>query len=417
MADEGEGSDEAHADAAPQEASGLSTERTERPGGQRSGAPAEEFSAEGRIPERAGGDAVGGDRADAEEAAGEETGGDGTDAQETAGEETGGDGTDAQETAREETGGEEAAAGVSASWPPGTDGHEPAPGPDGLDAGRDHDGDAAASGAAPDAPGEEGDRPGAAGVGREGGDDGTGGPGTASGAPSGAAPGPARVGMAGLSTGYRVVAGLVMVGIGLLACVHLGMVFLHVAPSNTLSKEHAESVNEWIYPEFEQNWKLFAPNPLQQNISVHVRVEVVSADGDRRTSRWMSLTAEDTDAIRSNPLPSHADQNELRRAWDFFVNSHDEKSRSTGMRGSLSEAYLRRIVMLRLDGHDYGGTVERIQLRSSSRRVAAPPWSTEKISTRPTYRELGWWNVSTDDLPGDSAAARAAATSGEEADQ
>ncbi|MGW2836986.1 DUF5819 family protein [Streptomyces sp. NPDC001493] len=395
-ADEGEGSDEVRADAAPQEASGLSTERAVRPDGppgEPGGSPAEEFAAEGRIPERAGGEAAAGGEAEAEETA------------------------DAEETAGEVIGGEQATAGVSASWPPGTDGHEPAPGPEELDAGRDHDGDTAASGAAAHSPGEGDDRHGAVGAGREGGDDGAGGPGTASGAPSGAAPGPARVGMAGLSTGYRVVAGLVMVGIGLLACVHLGMVFLHVAPSNTLSKEHAESVNKWIYPEFEQNWKLFAPNPLQQNISVHVRAEVVSADGDRRTTPWMSLTAEDAEAIRSNPLPSHAAQNELRRGWDFYVNSHDDKNRSTGTRGVLAESYLRRIVMRRLDGHDYGGKVERIQLRSSSRRVAAPPWSTEKISTRPVYRELGWWNVSTDDLPEGSAAARAAATSGEEADQ
>lgn len=387
-AGESEGSDEVRADAAPEEAPGLSTERTERPGG-----PAVEEPAAGESSE------------------GEPAGGKSTVGESTVGESAEGETSEGKSAEGEPEG------RVSASWPPGTDGHESAPGPGGPDAARDHDGDTAASGTAPHAPGEEGDRHGAVAAGRGGGDDGTGGTGAASWALSGAAPGPARVGMAGLSTGYRVVAGLVMVGVGLLASVHLGMVFLHVAPSNTLSKEHAETVNKWIYPEFEQNWKLFAPNPLQQNISVHVRAEVVSADGDHSTTRWMSLTAEDAAAIRSNPLPSHADQNELRRAWDFFVNSHDDKNRSTGTRGVLAEAYLRRIVMLRLEGHDYGGTVERIQLRSSSRRVAAPPWSTEKISTRPMYHELGWWNVSTDDLPEGSAAARAAAPSGEEADQ
>ncbi|WP_327268959.1 DUF5819 family protein [Streptomyces sp. NBC_01218] len=224
-----------------------------------------------------------------------------------------------------------------------------------------------------------------------------------------------RAGIAALSTPYRVVAALVAGVVGLIACVHLGMVFLHVAPSNTLSKQHGETIDDWIYPEFEQNWKLFAPNPLQQNITVHVRAEVVDASGARSTTRWMSLSAEDGKAIRGNPLPSHAYQNELRRAWDFFVNSHDDKNRSTGARGELSEAYLRRIVMLRLDGHDYGGTVDRIQLRSSARLVDAPPWSTEKADTRPVYRELAWWTVSSDDLPEGGVAA--AAASGEEADQ
>ncbi|WTS58355.1 DUF5819 family protein [Streptomyces sp. NBC_00101] len=259
--------------------------------------------------------------------------------------------------------------------------------------------------------GRDGDGP-EGGDGREGGD---GGPDAASPAPAGPPPDAARAGIAALSTPYRVVAALVAGVVGLIACVHLGMVFLHVAPSNTLSKQHGETIDDWIYPEFEQNWKLFAPNPLQQNITVHVRAEVVDASGARSTTRWMSLSAEDGKAIRGNPLPSHAYQNELRRAWDFFVNSHDDKNRSTGARGELSEAYLRRIVMLRLDGHDYGGTVDRIQLRSSARLVDAPPWSTEKADTRPVYRELAWWTVSSDDLPEGGVAA--AAASGEEADQ
>ena len=57
------------------------------------------------------------------------------------------------------------------------------------------------------------------------------------------------------------------------------MVFLHVAPSNTVTKQHGTAIDDWIYPEFEQNWKLFAPNPLQQNIAVQVRAEVRTADG------------------------------------------------------------------------------------------------------------------------------------------
>jgi hypothetical protein len=214
---------------------------------------------------------------------------------------------------------------------------------------------------------------------------------------AGPAPG---AGIAGLSFRYQVVAAVALAVIGLLACVHLGMVFLHVAPSNTLSKQHSKAVNAWIYPEFEQNWKLFAPNPLQQNVAVQVRAEVEASDGKRTVSRWIDLSAEDGEAIRGNPLPSHVDQNELRRGWDFFTGSHDDKNRPVGLRGRLSEGYLRRTVMLRLARHDLGGPVERIQLRSATSAVGAPPWSDEKISTRPAYRLLPWWMVDASDLPG-----------------
>ncbi|MFE4826041.1 DUF5819 family protein [Streptomyces sp. NPDC056672] len=210
---------------------------------------------------------------------------------------------------------------------------------------------------------------------------------------------PPGAGIAGLSLPGQLTAVVVLVLVGLLACTHLAMIFLHVAPSNTITKQHGKAVDEWVYPEFEQNWKLFAPNPLQQNVAVQVRAEVTKADGARTTTGWIDLSAEDGEAIRGNPLPSHVEQNELRRGWDFFVGSHDDKNRPNGLRGQLSESYVRRIVMLRLEDDDLGGPVERIQIRSAASAVAAPLWSTEKINTRPVYRLLPWWTVNATDLP------------------
>ncbi|MFJ8667980.1 DUF5819 family protein [Streptomyces sp. NPDC093600] len=216
----------------------------------------------------------------------------------------------------------------------------------------------------------------------------------------------AGAGIASLSLPYQVVAAVALAVIGVFACVHLAMVFLHVAPSNTLTKQHGEAVDGWVYPEFEQNWKLFAPNPLQQNVAVQVRAEVAGDDGGRRTTGWIDLSAQDAEAIRGSLLPSHVDQNVLRRAWDFYLNSHTDDHRPNGLRGRLSEGYMRRIVMLRLDERDLGGTVERIQLRSSVRPIPAPVWSTEKTDTKPVYREVPWWTVSTADLPGRTRAER-----------
>ncbi|CAM5733304.1 hypothetical protein SBADM41S_00395 [Streptomyces badius] len=110
--------------------------------------------------------------------------------------------------------------------------------------------------------------------------------------------------------------------------------------------------------------------------------------------------------IRGNFFPSHVNQNELRRGWDFYINSHDSENRPNGLRGDLSERYVRRIAMLRLSERDYGGTIERIQLRSATSSIAPPPWSTEKISTRPVYRVLPWWTVTSDDLPEHAAEKR-----------
>ncbi|MCF6524879.1 DUF5819 family protein [Streptomyces sp. JJ36] len=214
----------------------------------------------------------------------------------------------------------------------------------------------------------------------------------------------ARGGVAALSWPGRVVVAIAVAGVAVAVAVHLTMVFLHVAPENTLSTEHGEAIDDYVYPEFEQNWKLFAPNPLQQNIAVHARAEVVHEDGTEETTGWIDLSAMDGAAIEGNLLPSHTAQNELRRAWDFYVGSHDAENRPTGMRGDLSKTYVKRIVMDRLGTERDGGTVERIQLRSATTQVAPPAWSDEKTDTRTEYRRLPWWDVNPADLSGGGGA-------------
>ncbi|MFE9113162.1 DUF5819 family protein [Streptomyces collinus] len=226
--------------------------------------------------------------------------------------------------------------------------------------------------------------------------------------PLGAHPlGEPRTGVAALSLRYRIAVALALAVVAVGVCVHLGMTFLHVAPANTVTKAHGKAVDDWIYPEFEQNWKLFAPNPLQQNISIQVRAGIRGPDGSPSTTGWYDLSAEDGRAIDKNLLPSHTQQNELRRAWDFYVATHDGENRPVGLRGSLSESYLRRIMVLRLDRDDAvraatggAGVIERVQVRSRTSNVPPPRWSREKVSTTPSYRELPWWKVPQDEAAG-----------------
>ncbi|MDG4857615.1 DUF5819 family protein [Streptomyces sp. T-3] len=204
-------------------------------------------------------------------------------------------------------------------------------------------------------------------------------------------------GIAALSPRYQVTAALVLALVAVVAGVHLSMVFLHVAPPNTVTKQHGQAVDDWVYPEFEQNWKLFAPNPLQQNIAVQARAQVRTADGELVTTGWYDLSAQDGKAIDGNLLPSHTQQNELRRGWDFFVSSHDSENRPNGLRGDLSERYIRRIVALRLSGEELGGTLERMQVRSATTNVRPPSWSKETVDTKPVHRVLAWWPVTSQD--------------------
>ncbi|MEC4017385.1 DUF5819 family protein [Streptomyces sp. H27-D2] len=224
-------------------------------------------------------------------------------------------------------------------------------------------------------------------------------------------------GIAALSLPSRIVVAVAVAVVAVAAAVHLAMIFLHVAPSNTVTKQHGGAVDAYVYPEFEQNWKLFAPNPLQQNIAVQARAEVVGADGATGTTDWTDLSARDGATIRHSLLPSHTAQNELRRAWDFYAGSHegengtgsgDENARSTrtrenaapSLRGRLSERYIRRIVVLRL-GPEWSrqGSVQRVQVRSETAPVGPPPWSDEKIDPKAVHRVMPWWQITADDRP------------------
>ncbi|MEV6210362.1 DUF5819 family protein [Kitasatospora sp. NPDC051914] len=182
----------------------------------------------------------------------------------------------------------------------------------------------------------------------------------------------------------------------------LGVLFLHNAPPNALSQQYREQLDGIVYPEFEQNWKLFAPNPLQQNVTVEARVQTIAEDGEVHIRDWVGLTARDAAAIRHNPAPSHVDQNMLRRAWDFYESTHptEEGAPAPGQRGKLAEEYLKRIALQRFGRTAGGERILQIQFRSAAVAVPPPAWSTEQPAEPVAPQELPWWPVDEDDYRG-----------------
>jgi len=202
--------------------------------------------------------------------------------------------------------------------------------------------------------------------------------------------------LAALSLPSRIAVAVTLGAVAVAAVYHLAMVFLHVAPSNTLSKEHATAVNDYIYPEFEQNWKLFAPDPLQSNIHVQARAEIRKPGGGTDTTGWVDLTGLDVAAMRHDPLPSHSQQNELRRAWSFYTDTHDNQEQPTaGDRSDMSRTYLLRIVERRFGPQLNGGQVARVQVRTATTPVPQPGWITGGSGTSAQFRQLPWWIVDT----------------------
>ena len=188
-------------------------------------------------------------------------------------------------------------------------------------------------------------------------------------------------------------------GIAAVAVFHLTMTFLINAPSNTVSDKFSLTINKWIYPWFDQNWRLFAPNPLSENVTIEARV---SADCGKSVTPWYNLSAMDDRAIAHNIFPGHTEQNELRRAWlDGYVPSHGNSDDPIGTRGEMMRQYLVNIALERikpLSGKDglAPAAIADIQFRVTTQDI--PPPATPHQPAAPSVRMVPWRQISPDVL-------------------
>lgn len=182
------------------------------------------------------------------------------------------------------------------------------------------------------------------------------------------------------------------------ALTHIGLVFLHVAPSNAVSQRFNSQVDAWIYPLFEQNWRLFAPDPDSVNRQISARTAHTAPDGSVRVGDWVDLTAVDSSAIEHNAFPSHTSQNMLRRSWTSYVELHGGDDLSRSDRAVMMQRYLRNIAADRMAERD-GKPFENIQLRVVTLPVAAQGSADDDRSAAAKNAEtrlLPWWKVTSD---------------------
>ena len=184
------------------------------------------------------------------------------------------------------------------------------------------------------------------------------------------------------------------------AVVHVAMVFLYVAPSNTVSQTYRKQIDAWVYPYFEQDWRLFAPDPQSARQQISARTSTVAPDGATQLSGWIDLTAVDDAAVRHDVFPSHTAQNMLRRAWTAYADAQGADGQPTSQRAAMLQAYLRNIAVQRASAAHHVN-FSAIQLRVVTTPIAPP--SPGAVPNRPAaspsdVRYLPWWQVTTHDV-------------------
>ncbi|WP_166355451.1 DUF5819 family protein [Phytoactinopolyspora limicola] len=226
--------------------------------------------------------------------------------------------------------------------------------------------------------------------------------------------------------------------VGLLG-IHFLMTFLWNAPDNPVKEALREEVNGYIQPFFQQNWSLFAPNPVSSESELLLRARTEDpVTGDIRTTEWVSPTQLEWSVVRGNPAPSRVSRlsanmhRRLNSAWnrlndeqkEIVADDYEDMDVWTPLADDLIEAQggqtsSRVATIVRADrvasGYStqvaralWGDDVVAVQFRLQ--RTPVPSWE-DRFEPEPEephriYREFGWRPVLVNDGQDDGAFAR-----------
>ena len=188
----------------------------------------------------------------------------------------------------------------------------------------------------------------------------------------------------GWSRALVAIAALVIAG---LVGTQLVAVFLYNAPDNTVSKRYSAQISWWMNPLQNQNWQLFAPNPISENVEVDARASVGPSAG---LTPWLDLSAIDQAATVGNPAPSHMTMNGLRNAWREFEVTHSSDGRPSTSLAGAAQQYLQNLVLGYLRPRETG-TIDSIQVRFVVTLI--PGSGRTAAQTAPQTQTLDWWLV------------------------
>jgi len=183
----------------------------------------------------------------------------------------------------------------------------------------------------------------------------------------------------------RAVVALAVVLTAGAAAVHLTATFFLNAPSNLVSRRYQAQLTWWTSPLLTQNWQLFAPNPISENLEIDARASVGPSAS---LTPWIDLTALDQAVSTDNPAPSHLTMNALRNAWLEFAGTHDTNGKPTGPLADTAQQYLQSLVVGYLRPH-VSGAIDSVQVRFVITLVPGDGRTAQQ--TAPQTQTLPWW--------------------------
>jgi hypothetical protein len=100
----------------------------------------------------------------------------------------------------------------------------------------------------------------------------------------------ARVGDVAVSARQKALLGCLAGGLAAALAMHFLVTALFVGPLNPIKLAWGDEITSYMTPYFEQNWSLFAPDPISEERGMLVRARVTDDNGTVRTTEFADIT-------------------------------------------------------------------------------------------------------------------------------
>ncbi|MBA4495781.1 DUF5819 family protein [Paenactinomyces guangxiensis] len=113
----------------------------------------------------------------------------------------------------------------------------------------------------------------------------------------------------------------------LFLCFHFYMTAVYLSPQNYYKQKIESLITAYINPLFKQNWRLFAPNPVNQHKDLQARVRYTDRTGKVRESEWYDISKSLVRGVQTNRFSSQFRLLEYRDSLISSFLSKNEKNR------------------------------------------------------------------------------------------
>jgi hypothetical protein len=156
-----------------------------------------------------------------------------------------------------------------------------------------------------------------------------------------------------------------------------------------MKSKYWKEIFDYMNPVFTQNWKLFAPNPANQQMNLDIRVQYVNKEGKTLQTDWKSITQPVVQKLQSNRFSPNARISEFQDSLisDFVWGEKNDREAAFHSMQSYVD------YLLKSKKYEVSGTINKIQLRAVINRFPNyqnrnKPDSAGKIS----YYQTNWWD-------------------------